>query len=542
MAKPSPKSKTVTEPSRATDTSARLPRYVELVRVSGASQVKKDTPESQRQALERLRAQRAGVLVERIEALAVSAALPLHETDAGRRLIELAQRQAFDELRVFDLDRALGGRADRSRDRMAVMDLLLDAEAVLVDATGHVIDPADDEDYGEFEFFMRGYIGKKERAKIKKRTAAGRARVASQGGLAGGPPPYGRICDRATKQWSLDPEEHPILQRMIALALNGMAARRIALALNAERVPSPRGGLWGPSTVIGILRSRSLIGELEHAGVRFTVAPIIDRGTFDRVQRNLDARKVDGRPPVASPALLHGRVRCSACGSKCFVRRARGRGGRDYYYYRCRTGHADAGASGLLECRAARVNHPVRMIDPAVWIALCDALDQDDRQLWARLAPKEQDVVSYESQVAACEKKLAALARAEEQIDQRFYRSDAGPEATARWQAARDGIERDRATLVASRDAAREIVAQASTTRVDRVTWTAAIGWVRRTMRELGTDTPIEVQRDVVAALIPAAPGYGVEIAPDGSIEICGGLRTEPQAPGSIVGKVSNFR
>lgn len=107
-----PKSKPVATPISTTDASAKLPRFVELVRVSGAAQVKKDTPESQRQTLDRLRAQRPGLLVERIEALAVSAAIPLHQTESGRRLIQLAQSKAFDELRASQtpIDRSAGAQ------------------------------------------------------------------------------------------------------------------------------------------------------------------------------------------------------------------------------------------------------------------------------------------------------------------------------------------------------------------------------------------------------------------------------------------------
>lgn len=403
-----------------------------------------------------------------------------------------------------------------------------------------MIDPSDDEDYGEFELYMRSYMAKKERAKIKKRTMAGRARVAAAGHHAGGKIPYGRGYDRVAKAWTLNVEQHPVLMRMIELALAGTSTHKIVAKLNADRIPSPRGGAWNVSTAAYALRSPSLFGEMSHAGVHFTCPPIIDRATWDRLQRAMDARKIDGRPPVASPAMLGGRVRCAACGRGCFVRRTRGRSGRDYYYYRCRTGHSDARVQGLT-CVAARVNHAVRAIDAVVWNTLCDALDGDDRQLWARLAPKDNDVASYEEQLAVCEKKLAALARAEEQINQRYYRSDAGVEATARWQAALDGIERDRQTLTASRDAASKIVSSASATRVDRAIWGAAIGRMRQWMREQGVDTPIEIRRDVVGQLIPAQAGYGVEIFPDGSFEIRGGLQMAPQASRINEGKVSNF-
>ena len=62
------------------------PRFVEMIRVSGRAQVERDTPENQRNALNRLREQRPGVLVERIEELAVSGALGVRERSALQRL------------------------------------------------------------------------------------------------------------------------------------------------------------------------------------------------------------------------------------------------------------------------------------------------------------------------------------------------------------------------------------------------------------------------------------------------------------------------
>ncbi len=168
---------------RSETVKAVKPRYVELVRVSSAKQEKRATPENQRRDLDRLRKRRPGVLVERIEALAVSGAIPLEQTEAGRKLAALAKERAFDELRVWDIDRVLGSRASDPRDRFAVFGLCIDAGAILVDAEGEVIDPTDDED--ERDYYERTYYAKRERLKIRRRTIAGRKRAAEDGRFVG---------------------------------------------------------------------------------------------------------------------------------------------------------------------------------------------------------------------------------------------------------------------------------------------------------------------------------------------------------------------
>ncbi|MCG8421333.1 MAG: hypothetical protein MJE77_25725, partial [Proteobacteria bacterium] len=117
---------------------AARPRYVELIRVSGRTQVERETPESQRRSLDRLARTRPGVRIARIEALAVSAAIPLEQTDQGQQLLELAG-DGFDELRLWDVDRGLGARADDPRDRLAIFGIAREADAVIVDCNGRVI-------------------------------------------------------------------------------------------------------------------------------------------------------------------------------------------------------------------------------------------------------------------------------------------------------------------------------------------------------------------------------------------------------------------
>src|SRR4051812_29441319 len=100
--------------SRAT--SPQMPRYVELVRVSSKGQRDRDTPAQQKEALERLRDRRPGILVERIEHSAhLSGALRVADRPDLQRLKELSEQRAFDEIRVFNIDRLTRASDEREQ-------------------------------------------------------------------------------------------------------------------------------------------------------------------------------------------------------------------------------------------------------------------------------------------------------------------------------------------------------------------------------------------------------------------------------------------
>ena len=56
---------------------------------------------------------------------------------------------------------------------------------------------------------------------------------------------------------AIDEDEAAIVRRIFAEYIAGHSARRIAAALNAEGVPSPRGGLWRASTIMGHRQRRN---------------------------------------------------------------------------------------------------------------------------------------------------------------------------------------------------------------------------------------------------------------------------------------------
>src|SRR5919197_1288111 len=178
---------------------AGLPRFVELVRVSGAGQAARDTPEDQRRALEQLRRSRPGAFVERIDE-AISASIDsAHRSDLAR-LLELGRARAFDELRVRHLDRCT--RHDDPRERFVVYGIVRDAGAVIVSADGQVIDPATDA--GELNYYVQKLAAAQERRRIVERTREAKERLVREGRLVNGRPPWGRTFDARTGRWGID--------------------------------------------------------------------------------------------------------------------------------------------------------------------------------------------------------------------------------------------------------------------------------------------------------------------------------------------------
>ena len=73
----------------------------------------------------------------------------------------------------------------------------------------------------------------------------------------------------ATGEREVDAEQAAIVVRIFREFVNGVSTKAIAKQLNAEGVPGPRGGTWGPSTIhghagrgTGILNNRLYTGEM----------------------------------------------------------------------------------------------------------------------------------------------------------------------------------------------------------------------------------------------------------------------------------------
>ncbi len=200
----------------------------------------------------------------------------------------------------------------------------------------------------------------KENAKHTLRALKENAR---QGFWNGSLPPVGyRVVDaekrgaKVKKVLEVDPLHADTIRLMFQLALNGdgesgrMGVKAIATYLNERKHYTRTGGRWGVGTVHRILTRRTYIGEHEWGEsykdgtpkkqaevITVSVPPIVDRETFDAVQKLLKKRAPMVTPgrTVSGPTLLTGIAFCAECGGAMTLRTS-GKG-KQYRYYTCST-------------------------------------------------------------------------------------------------------------------------------------------------------------------------------------------------------------
>ncbi|MEM1071476.1 MAG: recombinase family protein [Planctomycetota bacterium] len=117
------------------------------------------------------------------------------------------------------------------------------------------------------ERFMVGIqslVDRAESERIKERVARGKREKALNGLKNSGPAPYGYrnppvgAPNRGVLQ--IVQAEAAIVRRIFELAAAGDSTRRIAEQLNAEAIPSPRGGAWGKTTITRVLENIAYTG------------------------------------------------------------------------------------------------------------------------------------------------------------------------------------------------------------------------------------------------------------------------------------------
>jgi len=191
----------------------------------------------------------------------------------------------------------------------------------------------------------------KENAKHVMRALKENAR---QGFWNGSLPPIGyRVVAaeqrgaKTKKKLEIDPLHAETVRLIYRLALHGdgdhgqMGVKNIVSYLNRNRIFTRDGGRWGIGQVHRILTRRTYMGEHEFNKrskskelkpiseiVVVLVPPIIDRETFDTVQKLLKTRHPTVTPSavISGPTLLTGLIHCAKCGGAMTIRT--GKGGR----------------------------------------------------------------------------------------------------------------------------------------------------------------------------------------------------------------------
>jgi hypothetical protein len=160
--------------------------------------------------------------------------------------------------------------------------------------------------------------------------AAGMKRIAAAGRPSGGPRPYGYRYDSG--ELVIVEAEAAIVRRVFSEFVAGRSITAIARGLHRDGVPTLRGGPWRQSTVSGILRNPTYVGQVRYDGDTFPGQhePLIEDATWSKAKDLLAVRpnRGSGRPPKGPHLFRGGLLRCE-CGEAMVPR---SNGGYEMYY------------------------------------------------------------------------------------------------------------------------------------------------------------------------------------------------------------------
>jgi len=151
---------------------------------------------------------------------------------------------------------------------------------------------------------------------VSERVRSAMRRKAVRGEVLGRPPYGYQVGPR--KRLELVPEEAVVVRYIFRLYLQElMGIRRIAGQLNAEEIPTRRGGRWSMVTVRDILRNRAYLGTYTRFGVKVPGShpPLVSPDDFRAVQERLQSRQPAVRTRTVTPFLLSGLLYCARCGN-----------------------------------------------------------------------------------------------------------------------------------------------------------------------------------------------------------------------------------
>ncbi len=130
--------------------------------------------------------------------------------------------------------------------------------------------------------------------------------------------PFGYVLGDDRKPVTGDPHEVAIVRRICTECISGKSIRHICHALNNDGERSRRGSEWSTTTTRNILTNVVYVGTYSHGDIIIenNHPAIIDRSTFDTVQRKLKERQPKTTPFMGGGGYLFtGLLRCGACGS-----------------------------------------------------------------------------------------------------------------------------------------------------------------------------------------------------------------------------------
>lgn len=180
-----------------------------------------------------------------------------------------------------------------------------------------------------------------ERERLGERVSMGMSQKVREGGWHGSQPPYG--YDLVDGEIIINEAQAKYVRWIYDWYIEGLSDRKTAMRLNDMGVPTKQDTTWREARIRYILTNPIYYGSLRW-GVRVNqdqafevenaVPPIIDKETFEQVQRIRDGRRGLHPRRMTSPYVFSGALRCARCGG-AFKGHKRNRGKTAHLSYRC---------------------------------------------------------------------------------------------------------------------------------------------------------------------------------------------------------------
>ena len=236
--------------------------------------------------------------------------------------------------------------------------------------------------------------------------ARGMHEAASKGVWVSGHTPFGSIRvmapDGLKKRPSLelDLDASKVVKRIFDMAEAGKGTLDIARTLNHEGIASPRGKLWGKTSVFVVLTNEAYTGTLlwgvnakdkgDPVRVEKAFPAIVSMAQFRRVRQRMNSRAPRFSHPrrIGNPHLLNGLVKCQNCHRALSGHHTKS--GR-YSYYVCQS----ILKQGKEACQPPRLNSP-RLETLVIEQIRSNFLTESNVRELVKLVDEEMEVIASE--------------------------------------------------------------------------------------------------------------------------------------------------
>lgn len=330
-----------------------------------------------------------------------------------QQLCAAAKARSFDAVVIYDITRGSRDVADWFNFRKAMM--LLGIEVISVeDNLGDLMNPND------FLVELLGVgIGQHHVLTTRQKSIEGITARAKTGVFMGGCPPFG--YDVVNQRYVINPKEAELVKKIFSMYAGGSSYKEILAMLKG--VPTKKGGVWGTTSLSGILtndrylgiytwnrRKVKVMGKWAGGGpnermVRIeegVIPPIIDMHTWNAVQARRKSNKRAQNKAVRREYLLSGLLECGDCGGNYVGITSRNTRGVETSYYACATKKRQK------NCSAPNINADKieTMVSSYIQSMLNDRMDEIVDVLYKKLSKTLNDYSSEKKELIEVEKKI----------------------------------------------------------------------------------------------------------------------------------------